>query len=303
MGNDALILSGGGAKGDFQSGAIHQLVSMDVDFKYVAGVSVGALNGIMVATHQVSNMLDIWQNISNDQVYRDRGKFKYAKNFLLYKLGLKEPNLGYLSNKPLRALLTNKTLGKRVRSHFYTGIVNARTGIYSEHNIDGEYGYLVSKKDVLKILASTAIPGVFDPVMIEGDYYVDGGVRHVTPIGDILKNHNPDKIYIVVTQSRSRGKNNRTKDVLDIVKNSFDYLMQQAFQRDIDRFIEINRMVRQADEKGVTLYKKNGEKYAYYDYEIIYPEQSLGDSLDFDAEKARKNIQHGKEMAMKIHKQ
>ena len=42
----ALVLSGGGAKGAFEAGAIyHLVVDRHCDFKEMSGVSVGALNG------------------------------------------------------------------------------------------------------------------------------------------------------------------------------------------------------------------------------------------------------------------
>jgi hypothetical protein len=35
----------------------------------IAGVAVGALNGVMLAMHKYEQLEAIWKNISNDKVY------------------------------------------------------------------------------------------------------------------------------------------------------------------------------------------------------------------------------------------
>ena len=48
----ALVLSGGGAKGAFQMGAIEYIQQEQpsyFDFEIVAGISVGSLNGVMLS--------------------------------------------------------------------------------------------------------------------------------------------------------------------------------------------------------------------------------------------------------------
>jgi len=52
----ALVLSGGGAKGAFEAGAIyHLVVHRHCDFKEISGVSVGALNASFLAQAASSN--------------------------------------------------------------------------------------------------------------------------------------------------------------------------------------------------------------------------------------------------------
>src|SRR5579862_2707899 len=52
----ALVLSGGGAKGAFEAGAIyHLVVQRHCDFKEISGVSVGALNGAFLAQAERSD--------------------------------------------------------------------------------------------------------------------------------------------------------------------------------------------------------------------------------------------------------
>ncbi len=66
----ALVLSGGGAKGAFQVGA--EKYAREVKgyhWDIIAGVSVGALNGSMLAMAKYDRLFEIWNTISSDKVY------------------------------------------------------------------------------------------------------------------------------------------------------------------------------------------------------------------------------------------
>ncbi len=66
MSKVALVLSGGGAKGAFQFGAI-KYIEEEIKKKYpefqnkiIAGVSVGALNAVMMSMDKFNELEDIW---------------------------------------------------------------------------------------------------------------------------------------------------------------------------------------------------------------------------------------------------
>ncbi len=66
----ALILSGGGARGAFQVGA--EKYAREVKgyhWDIIAGVSVGAMNGAMLAMHRYARLMELWNTISNEQIY------------------------------------------------------------------------------------------------------------------------------------------------------------------------------------------------------------------------------------------
>ena len=60
-----LVLSGGGAKGAYEAGAIKAMGEMDVIEKVygVSGTSVGALNTLVFAMDDVALMEELWENI------------------------------------------------------------------------------------------------------------------------------------------------------------------------------------------------------------------------------------------------
>ena len=69
-----LVLSGGGAKGAYEAGAIKAMGEMDVIEKVygVSGTSVGALNTLVFAMDDVALMEELWENIGLMTVPRQR---------------------------------------------------------------------------------------------------------------------------------------------------------------------------------------------------------------------------------------
>lgn len=293
MAKRVLILSGGGSKGAFQAGVIDNLTRSGWIPDAVAGISVGALNGLMVATGQADKLVPIWEDLTEDKVLNRRGVGRTAGSFILHKLGLQNPTLGFFDNTPLRDKI-RRHVGRQFTSFFYCGTVNIHTGRYHEHRATPG---MVPFTYIEPVLASTAIPIVFDPVRLNGFLHVDGGVRHVNPIGQILKDHSPEEVVIVTSRKlrETEPEPRKVKDLLDIATQSLNIMMEEIFEKDIREFIRINRLVRQATEQNAILKKSNGRNYVNYKATLYQPEESLGDSLNFSTGQARDNIRIGKE--------
>lgn len=72
-----LVLSGGGFKGAFQLGALRylrdhwHLIAPDgrpMHFDIIAGISVGALNGVMMAMNKLDKLEELWQQVAENGV-------------------------------------------------------------------------------------------------------------------------------------------------------------------------------------------------------------------------------------------
>ncbi len=68
-----LVLTGGGAKGAYHVGALQAIAELGIPIHGVAGASIGALNGAIVATansmHQAwENLRDIWDSLADEKV-------------------------------------------------------------------------------------------------------------------------------------------------------------------------------------------------------------------------------------------
>ena len=286
-----LLLSGGGAKGSFQAGVIEQLYNSGWKADVVAGISVGALNGAMVATGRAMRLTGLWRNISPEMVYKERGKLRAGWRYLLHKVGVKRADLGYYDNSPLFDTL-RVNLGNKYSTDFYCGSVDISTGEYVDHRaLKG----MVPWNMIDQVVASTAIPLVFDPVHIGDEVHVDGGVRHMNPISTVLRHYEPSEIVIITCSPYKRDwqTERRVTDIVDIAKNSLDILLGEIFEKDLREFERINHLVRQANKQGVVLKNRNGKIYTDYTARLYQPYDSLGDSLNFTPSQAIKNIDLG----------
>ena len=289
----ALALSGGGAKGAFQAGAISELVRQGIRFQNVAGVSVGALNGVMVAANRINRMVDIWQTITEDDVLKKRSVLNLLSKLGWYKLGLGAPPKSIYSNAPLFNLLEKEFRDIELNIPLVIGRVDLRTGKYI-NAISPELSDF-SKE----VLASTAIPVIWKPVEIEGGLFVDGGVRNMTPLKDAIQ-YQPDRIVVIINRPLSSHiEDTSIRSIIDIAERSLDIVLDEIFIEDLKRCMQINGLVQQAEQKNITLKSKSGEPLKYYELMIVEPPEPLGNTLDFSRDQLDRLLQMGREAARK----
>jgi len=299
----ALVLSGGGVKGAFQAGALEVLRNAGFTFDAISGVSVGSLNGAMLATRQFEQLQEIWQQITPEQVLRKHSYFRIARRYLSYKLGLSAPPVSRYNNKPLQQLLKNYLLNKKVSLPFYFGYVKLESGTYVNATIRHTDDHRIDEADLNRLLASTAIPVYFNPTHIGGQTAVDGGLRNISPISEVLP-FNPDRMVIIPTQPvKPQHGETEVRDILEIAFRSINIMLDEIFHEDIDRFLTVNRLVKQADTQGAELNKSNGQPYKYIEPIIIDPKESLGDGLDFRNQRSRELLERGRKRAREVLKE
>ncbi len=296
----ALVLSGGGAKGAFQAGALEVLRDKGYSFDAISGVSVGALNGAMLATEQFDELLKVWQEITPDKVLRKTSLLTLARQYLVYKIGFGSPPVSRYNNEPLQHLMNHYLKDKKVKLPFHFGYVKLESGIYVKAIVRRTDEHTIDQADLKRILASTAIPVYFNPVRIGNFTAVDGGLRNISPIKEVLP-YKPDRMIIIPTEPINKDPGNtQVRDILEIAFRSIDIMLDEIFHEDIDRFLVANRLVKQAEAEGLTLKKSDGSPYHYIEPIIIAPEEPLGDALDFDNQRIRKLMEKGRSRAREI---
>jgi hypothetical protein len=72
------------------------------------------------------------------------------------------------------------------------------------------------------VLASSAIPGVFPTVLLDGEHFVDGGVEYMTPI--------TDAVALCMAKYAERGIN-KVKVSVDVVLAVADVPMPEVFKK------------------------------------------------------------------------
>lgn len=286
----ALILSGGGAKGAFECGA--EKYAREVKgytWDLIAGVSVGALNGAMLAMEKYDRLLEIWNTVTDDQVYT--GGFNVWSGFKLL-LGAKS----FYGNAPLRRM---------VEQEFQTGTFKVDLRVGAVSLVSGEY--IQFKPNMLNfweaVLASTVMPIIWEPLEIAPEYQsmVDGGVRNISPLGDIL-DENPDEIVIInCSPGTVDPLPSPPSNILKIGLRTLDILLDEVFRNDLREFLRINSLVKQAESKGYKLYHPtSGREYKYFESKVIEPVAPLGDTLDFSQTTIQRCLYAGWERARTV---
>lgn len=165
-----LVLSGGGMRGAAHIGVIKALEEHDIKINEVSGVSAGAIVGSLFAGGMK------WEDIL--RFFKSVNVTDYKK-FAFGKPGFINTDKYY---KTLQGIFPDDDFGA-LKIPLYINATNI---------ISGENKTFSSGKLIKPILASAAFPGVYTPVEIDGNHYVDGGVLNNFPV-EVLKENN-DKI-------------------------------------------------------------------------------------------------------------
>ena len=363
----ALVLSGGGFKGAFQVGALEYLrdnwdrIAPDrppLSFDIVAGVSVGSLNGLLVALGRFDVLVKLWDDVAERGVQEI-----YTSDFIDTTAGPDTPNPelkltldwdGIKKNFPrttnnlfLRAVFARKKLLQSLAEEFQqfravadnTPLRNKLLGLARRDRIkdtvfkcgfvslnDGKY-YALSQNEFSSdtafadgVLASTAMPVVWPPV--EGiettngaiRQAIDGGVRDVSPLGDVIreivKDDSPED-YTIVIINTSSGKVEREefadKNIVQIALRALvDVAITEIFNNDIREFIDKNYLLAQIRDKlpEETIYDYDmetggrGNALKFFNALIIQPEANvLGDTLTASRSQIDYRKRHGRARA------
>lgn len=171
----AFVLSGGSSLGAVQVGMLRALAEVGVRPELVVGSSVGAVNGAMIACNPENgheHLADVWRRTRRKDIFPG-GPLAQARTLALSRSHL-------FGDRGLRGLIQRNLPAVRfddLALPFGIVATNARTG-HADVLRDGPI--------LPAILASTAIPGIFPSVEIDGETYMDGGVASNVPIPQAL---------------------------------------------------------------------------------------------------------------------
>jgi hypothetical protein len=176
----AFVVSAGGNHSATVLGMMHELFVHDprCDWKFLAGNSAGALVccGVSTVSSNSEYLLMIqrmFDSMCTKKVTREWSVFGSLINFvesLFYHKSV------YRTTLPdMVALEFNNRV--RVGRSLHFGVYNQTKGRYE--TMEGYSPEVVA--------ASCSIPGVFEPVSINGDEYVDGGMGHIIPTPAVVE--------------------------------------------------------------------------------------------------------------------
>jgi len=220
-----LVLSGGGARGAYEAGALSWILGelpkrlgRPVHFDIVTGSSVGAVHPCWVAANEDEpgthdDLLDTWRALSVEQVF-GVGVGDLVR-LPMRLLGMRAPLPqtsparipGFFDTSWLEAIVATRVRWEAVRSRLDRGeldalavtateIATGRSVAFVDAKHDGFPGWPLDDPFVVArhariglphALASAAIPLVFPAVRIGQTYYCDGGLRLNTPLAPAVR--------------------------------------------------------------------------------------------------------------------
>jgi NTE family protein len=168
----AFVLPGGGALGGFQVGELRALAEAGVEPDLLVGVSAGAVNAALFAWHYgvdgAQRMETIWRAI------RRRDLLRVHPGRIALAIAGRHPS--FLDNRHGHQFLRRHLGGRLIEQ------APVRLAIVATDLSSGEAVAITSGDTVTAVLASTAFPGVYPPVHIEGRTFIDGGVVADIPL-------------------------------------------------------------------------------------------------------------------------
>jgi len=169
-GKTAFVFTGGGSLGAIQVGMLRVLLSSGVKLDFVVAASVGAINASYFVgapnAAGVARLEQIWSGLRRADIF----PFSLASAFGLIR------HQGHIVDpSKLRRVIETNLL--------YSRLEDAQIPLYiMATNQQGTGIRLSNGPAVDAILASTAIPGVFPPVNVNGEALMDGAIAANTPV-------------------------------------------------------------------------------------------------------------------------
>ncbi|MDD2434397.1 MAG: patatin-like phospholipase family protein [Bacilli bacterium] len=203
-----LVLGGGGGKGSYQIGVYKYLKERGfvAQIQGISANSIGALNLSLLASGNVEMAEEIWTGLKRSQILTLKNVREYFQkgSFSIFS---REGMLAIFQDIDLTTL-SNSSLDLFVST-------------YDETVGRGEIFKLSQQSvgDIIKIIsASSAIPKVFPPVLINDHQYSDGYQSDNCPIQPLIKEQY-DLIFVIPLGSNGapRPKEYQTTHIIDFV--------------------------------------------------------------------------------------
>lgn len=203
-----LVLGGGGARGIAHVSIIKELERLGVPIDCIAGTSMGSMVGGMYASGMTSGELETmfrtmdWPTVLKDDVPRDERSFRRKQDDLeslapikpgVGKGGLKVSS-GLIAGENIQLFL-ERQIGKSAGISDFNKLPIPYRAVATNINT-GKAEVLSSGSLALAMRASMSIPGAFNPVTINGNILVDGGLVNQLPI-DVVRAMGADIVIAV----------------------------------------------------------------------------------------------------------
>jgi NTE family protein len=223
----AFVLGGGGLLGAVEVGMIRALLERDVVPDLVLGTSVGALNGLVVASDPtptvVDRLLDLWRSVAEDNdVYGDT-RWRQVSRAVRTGTHLH-------SSEPLRERLEQE-FGRSTFADLAVEFQCCAASIEraAEH-------WFAEGPVVPAVMASAAVPGLLPPARVGDEHYLDGGIVNSVPVGRAVQ-LGADRVFVLQVGRVDRPLAAPRKP-WEVARVSFEIARRHRFVREMNELPE-----------------------------------------------------------------
>ena len=216
----ALVLQGGGALGAFQAGVYEAMQEAGIGLDWIAGVSIGAVNGALIAGNPPERRLpalrEFWETVTTERLWpygldlpevldagdwvrQWRHEASAALTMLQGQPGFFTPNVpnpwlsapgsktatAFYDSTPLRGTLRRLVDWGRLNNgatRFSVGAVEVSSGNFAY------FDNATTRIGEEHVMASGALPPALPMVRVGGQHFWDGGLVSNTPLAHLLEN-------------------------------------------------------------------------------------------------------------------
>ncbi len=281
----ALILTGGGARAAYQVGVLKAIAEFlprrsHSPFPIICGTSAGALNAATLAINAksfsmgVQYLVNTWKNFHANRIYRTDvlGVFN---NSMLWFAGIisgaigirikKLSQVSLLDNSPLIEFLEEILPCEKIQENIDTGFLRALSVTASGYGSGESVTFYQGAKDLVPwhrtgrvgvptqiqikhLLASASLPFLFKPTLINREYFGDGSMRQIAPIGSAL-HLGATRILVIGVTANAYTRQAQHSDVSEypslaqIAGHALDSIFLDNMDVDLERLKKINDLV------------------------------------------------------------
>ncbi len=273
-----LVLSGGGARAAYQVGVLKAIADIcpkggKNPFPVICGTSAGAINSAALAIYgenfrdAIHRLLHIWRNFRTEQVFRAdaTGVTVSGAHWLLAMMlgGLGKHNpASLLDRRPLIQLLEKYVPCERIQPSIDAGVLESICITASSYSQGKSIIFYHSDQEITPwkrarrfgrpdqisnahLLASSAIPFLFEAVKLGDDYYGDGSMRQTAPISPAI--HMGANRILVIGVTNPPDETTRPQQQHDypsiakVAGHILNSIFIDSMEADIERLHRINR--------------------------------------------------------------
>lgn len=284
--NNALVLSGGGARAAYQVGVLLALKELlppqSNPFTIISGTSAGAINAISLASNSddfqsgIEELDSLWRQLTIDHVFRTGwgdllgGVYRFARSFFNHGVDYHRP-LSLLDNSPLNAFLKKHIAFPAIQENIERGILKAVSVSSLGYSSSNSVNFFQGNKDLEEwvrfrrvgrpailgmehLMASSAIPWIFPTVRIGNEYFGDGAMRQLAPISPAL-HLGAERIFIIGVSGnrqgaiRKKAPSRHPPSMAQMAGHLLNSAFIDSLEADIEHLERINNLIDLLPEK------------------------------------------------------